>query len=199
MEKTNKSGFSTAGLVLGIIGACTSFIPIVNNLSFVMGILAIIFGVVALIKKAGKGKIIASIILGILAIAITINSQKALSESLETLSDELNKITGDNTEEILANYVDVSFGSLEVTKAQYGITDTKLTVKVTNKSSEKKSFNIHIEAIDSDGTRIDSGYVYANDLTAGQSQNFDIFTYISPDKLETMKNADFRIVEVSMY
>lgn len=72
-------------------------------------------------------------------------------------------------------------------------------VKVTNKSSETKSFNIHIEAVDSNGTRIDEGYVYANSLSSGQSQDFKIFTYVSSDKLDAMKNATFRIVEASMY
>ena len=33
MEENKKSGLGTAGLVLGIIGVCTSFIPIINNLS----------------------------------------------------------------------------------------------------------------------------------------------------------------------
>ena len=47
MEEKKKSGLSTAGLVLGIIGICTSFMPIINNLSFVMGVLAIVFGVIA--------------------------------------------------------------------------------------------------------------------------------------------------------
>ena len=45
-EEIKKSGFATAGLVLGIIGICTSFIPIVNNLSFVLGLIGILFGVV---------------------------------------------------------------------------------------------------------------------------------------------------------
>ena len=42
-EETQKSGLCTAGLVLGIVGMCTSFIPIINNLSFFLGVLAIIF------------------------------------------------------------------------------------------------------------------------------------------------------------
>lgn len=199
MEETKKSGFSTAGLVLGIIGLCTSFIPIVNNLSFVMGILAIIFGIVALVKKAGKGKVIASIILGILAIVITLNSQKALSESLETLSNDINRATGSSTEEILANYADITLGKFESKKDKYGLTDTKLKVNVKNKSSETKSFNIQIEAVSSDGSRIDSGYVMVSNLAPGQNQDFEIFQYVASDKLETMKKATFKIVEVSMY
>ncbi len=199
MEETKKSGFSTAGLVLGIIGLCTSFIPIINNLSFIMGILAIVFGIVALAKKASKGKIIASIILGILAVVITINSQQALSDSIDTLSKELDKASGKNTEEILKNDLDVSLGNLEVSKGKYGVTNTKLIVKVTNKTSETKSFNIQVEAVGTDGSRIDNSYVYANNLGAGQSQDFEIFTYISSDKLEAMKNATFKIVEASIY
>ena len=42
--ETKKSGFATAGLVLGIIGICLSFIPILNNASFFLGVLAVIFG-----------------------------------------------------------------------------------------------------------------------------------------------------------
>ncbi len=191
MEGTKKSGFSTAGLVLGIIGVCTSFIPIINNLSFVMGILAIIFGVIAFAKKDSKGKVIAVIILGIIAVAVTINSQKELSDAIGTM-------TGDKTEEILANSVDVTLGNFEVDKGQY-TTDTKLTVKVTNKTSENKSFNIQVEAVNPDGSRIMNDYVYANNLNAGQTQNFDIFKLVSSDKIDAMKNATFKVVEVSMY
>ena len=63
--KEKRSGFATAALVLGIIGICLSFIPILNNASFFLGILAVIFAIVALIKKASKGKAIAGLILGI--------------------------------------------------------------------------------------------------------------------------------------
>ena len=70
--ETKRSGLCTAGLVLGIIGLCTSFIPIINNLSFFLGVLAIIFGLLS-IKKAKKGKLVATILTGILAIAITLS------------------------------------------------------------------------------------------------------------------------------
>ncbi len=198
MEKT-KSGFGTASLVLGIIGICTSFIPIVNNLSFLLGLIGGIFAIVSLLKKASKGQAIAGIILCVLAIIITINSQKALADGLNEVSSNLNKATGASTEEILKNDVNVELGNFEVTKGSYGITNTKLTVKVTNKTSEKKSFSLHIEAVDSTGTRIDDGYVYANDLGAGQSQNFDIFTLVTSDKVDAMEKATFKIVEASMY
>nr|DAE74671.1 MAG TPA: protein of unknown function DUF4190 [Caudoviricetes sp.]DAM88606.1 MAG TPA: protein of unknown function (DUF4190) [Caudoviricetes sp.] len=199
MEEKKKSGFATAGLVLGIIGICTSFIPIVNNLSFVLGLIGAIFAIISLIKKASKGQAIAGIILCVLAIVITINSQQALSDGLNEVSANLDKATGASTEEVLANDANVELGKFEVTKGSYGITDTKLTVKVTNKTSEKKSFSFHIEAVDASGARINEDYVYANNLAAGQSQNFDIFTLVTSDKIDTMKNATFKIIEASVY
>lgn len=198
MEK-KKSGFGTASLVLGIIGVCTSFIPIINNVSFVLGLIGAIFAIISLIRKASKGQAIAGVVLCVLAIVITINSQKALSDSLNEVGADLNKATGASTEEVLKNDANVELGKFKVTKDSYGITDTKLTVKVTNKTSEKKSFNFHIEAVDANGVRINEDYVYANDLGAGQSQNFDIFTLVTSDKVDAMKKATFKIVEASMY
>lgn len=196
--ETGKSSLCTAGLVLGIIGVCTSFIPIINNLSFIMGILAVIFGLVS-IRKASKGKMIAAIILGVLAIAITLNSQKAISDSLDVLSESLDTASGENTEQVLANEVDVQIGEFEATTSEYGLNDTKLTVKVTNKTNETKSFSIQVEAVDANGSRINQDYVYANNLTAGQSQEFEIFQFVSSDKIQDMKNATFNIIEASSY
>lgn len=197
-SETQKSSLCTAGLVLGIIGVCTSFIPIINNLSFIMGILAVIFGLVS-IKKAGKGKMVATVILGILAIVITLNAQQSLSDSLDALSEDLDTASGENTEQVLANDVDVVLGDFEATTDEYGLSDTKLTVKITNKTNETKSFSIQVEAVDADGSRINQDYVYANNLTAGQSQDFDIFQFVSSDQIEAMQNATFNIVEASAY
>lgn len=199
MEEKKKSGFAIVGLVLGIIGVCTSFIPIINNLSFVLGIIGAIFAIISLIKKASKGQAVAGVILCVLAIVITINSQKALSDSLNEVSTNLDKATGASTEEVLANDANVELGEFEVIKGSYGITDTKLTVKVTNKTNEKKSFSFHIEAVDATGARIDEDYIYANDLASGQSQNFEIFTLVTSDKINEMENATFKIIEASMY
>lgn len=198
-SETNKSGFATAGLVLGIIGVCTSFIPIVNNLSFILGLIGILFAIVSLVKKASKGQAIAGIIICVLAIVITINSQQALSDSLNAVSSELDKATGNSTEQILKNDVEVSLGNFEVKKGEYGITETKLKVNVKNKTSETKSFSIQVEAVDSNGTRLATDYIYANSLGSGQNQEFKIFEYVESEKLESIKNATFKIVEVSMY
>lgn len=199
MEEKNKSGFATAGLVLGIIGVCTSFIPIVNNLSFILGLIGILFGIVSLIKKASKKTAIAAIIVCVLAMYFTVSSQKSLSDSLDEVSENLDTATGENTEDVLKNDLDVELGKFKVEEGEYGINETKLNVKVTNKKDEKVSGDIQVEAVDKDGNRIMNDYVYFNDLGAGQSQSFDIFTYIPEDDLSKVKKAEFKIVSASIY
>lgn len=199
MEEKRKSSFATAALVLGIIGICLSFIPILNNASFFLGILAVIFVIVSLIKKASKGKAIAGLILGILSVAITLSLQSSWAESLDKVSNDLDDAAGNNTEEILGSDVDVSIGAFEGSLGDYGIVDSKLPVTVTNKTSKVKSFTIQVEAVDANGSRIATDYIYANSLGANQSQDFDIFTYVSSEDLEAMQSATFNVVEVSMY
>lgn len=197
--KERKSGLATAALVLGIIGICLSFIPVLNNASFFLGIFAVIFVIVCLVKKASKGKAIAGLILGILSVVITLSLQSSWAESLDKVSNDLDNAAGNNTEEILGRDVDVSIGTFEGSLGDYGLVDSKLTVTVTNKTSETKSFSIQIEAVDANGSRIATDYIYANSLGANQSQNFDIFTYVSSDDLEAMQSATFDVAEVSMY
>lgn len=198
MKEEKKTGFSVASMVLGIIGICLSFIPIVNNVSFILGVLSVIFAIVSLVKKSGKAKAIVGLILGILSVVITLSLQNSWSKSLDDVGKDLDNMTGDNTEEILKKDVDVNIGKLNVTTDEYGYSDSELVVTVANKSKEKKSFTIHIEAVDNTGKRIDDDYVYANDLNSGQTQDFKIFTLVSSEKLEQMKSAEFKIIDVSM-
>lgn len=189
---------NVSGIVLGIIGICLSFIPILNNISFVLGILSLLFGIIALIKKHNKGKAISTIILGVLSIVITLSLQSSWSDSLDDLSNDLDNMSGENTEEVLNN-LDVEIGDFEVETNEYGFSETRLVIKITNKTSESKSFNLEIEAVAADGSRIKTDYIYASNLAANQSQEFEIFTYVEDDKLEQMQSAKFNIIEASMY
>lgn len=197
MEK-KKSGLATAGMVLGIIAICTSFLPIINNASFIMGAIAATFGLVALLKKVNNGKTISAIVLGILAIIITLSLQSSWSDSLDDLSDELDNMTGANTQEVLKK-VNVSIEKFTVTEDKYGLTDTKLPVTITNLTNERKSFDFEIEAVDDNGNRIDTDTIYIGNLAAGQSQTINAFEYVSSDDLNAMKTAKFNIIEASMY
>ena len=78
-----KSGLATAGLVLGIIGICISFIPLMFYISFVLGALSIIFGGISIAKKTSKGKAIAALVLGILTVVLSFSMMSAVDKAVD--------------------------------------------------------------------------------------------------------------------
>lgn len=198
-KSVNKSGFAVAALVLGIVGIVFSFIPIINNGAFVLGVLAAIFGIISLAKKASKGKAIAGLVLGILAIVITLVMQSAFSSALDDTSKKLDKATGNSTNEVLKKEVNVTLGTFEAKKDEYGIVSTKLPITVKNITDKKHSYSIHIEAVDANGKRIADDYVNVNDLGGNQSQDFKAFEAVEEEKVESLKKAQFKIIEASSY
>ncbi len=82
------SAMAIAGLVLGIIGLLTSFLPIINNLSFILGILGLVFAAVGMTgclrgKRTGKGMAIAALVLNILTVVVVLASQAAMSAAID--------------------------------------------------------------------------------------------------------------------
>lgn len=204
-DEKETTGFATAALVLSIIGVVLSFIPLINNAAFVLGALALIFAIVALAKKKSIAMAIVSLVLAVAAMGITIAMQKSISDAFDKAGEEINKageemqqsaddMSGKNTEDVLKNDVQVDLGEFAATQDEYGFGSSKLVVTVTNKTAEKKSFTIQIEAVDADGKRIVEDTIYANDLGAGQSQDFEAFTLVQPTDFDALKAAEFKIV-----
>ena len=115
------------------------------------------------IKKGTGVSVILLIVLGAIMFVADINETTSY---VDEISKDMDNATGENTEEVLKN-VDIDMGSFEVITDEYGFSETKLVVNVTNKANERKSYNIEIEAVATDGSRIDIDYIYANNLGAG--------------------------------
>lgn len=99
-----KSGLATAGMVVGIIGICLSPLPIINNVAFILGALALIFGLVGIAqtkdgKKSGRGKAITGVVLGILSVAIVIMTQQAFSSAIDKATSSNDSSSTQTTEE----------------------------------------------------------------------------------------------------
>ncbi len=105
------SGLGVSALVLGIIGIVFSFVPIINNICIVLGVLAIIFSGCSLRstgkkgKKRGRGMVITGLILGILSIVITLSMQASFSASLDKATESMDKASKkmDNMAKGIAN------------------------------------------------------------------------------------------------
>jgi hypothetical protein len=67
VKKSESKGFGIAALVLGLVGVVLLWLPYVN---IICAILAIIFGILAIVKTTSKGLGIAGLVLGAVVILI---------------------------------------------------------------------------------------------------------------------------------
>lgn len=152
MEEKKKSGFATAGLVLGIIAICFSFIPVVSYVSFILGALAIIFSIVALVKKASKGMAIAGLIVAIIAVYMAYSMHKGLETAVNEISNALDTSKSETLEYNQGDAATLGDGVIKVTKVEKsqgndwdkpksGKEFVIITVSIENKGKNKLSYN----------------------------------------------------------
>ena len=94
IQSKGTSGLSITSLVLGILAILTSFLPIINNGSFFLALLGLIFAIAGFIatgkgKKSGRGLAIAGLVLNILSIAIVLFTQSMYSAAIDSAVEEL--------------------------------------------------------------------------------------------------------------
>lgn len=92
--KPPMSAMAVVALVLGAIAILTSFLPIINNFSFLLAILGIIFAVIGIAgtatgKKGGKGLAVAGLIINVLAFVVVIATQMLFSAALDSAVDSM--------------------------------------------------------------------------------------------------------------
>ncbi|MDQ3449380.1 MAG: DUF4190 domain-containing protein, partial [Actinomycetota bacterium] len=67
-----RTGMAITSLVLGIIAFLLAWFPIGSYLAVLLALLSVIFGIIAIRRPAGKGMAVAGLILGGLALVISI-------------------------------------------------------------------------------------------------------------------------------
>ena len=193
-NEQKKSGLVTAGLVIGIIGLVLSAVPLINNFAAILGALAIIFGIIGIAgaKKrdgAGRGMSIAVLIIGVVCVGIVLASQAmygTINDAGKAIQDSVDTSSGKKTDELLKNDVNIEIGKFSATADEYGINKTSLSVKVTNKNTETKSYTVKVEAVDASGTRLAEDTIYANDLKSNGSGSYEAFKYVEAGKVDSI-------------
>lgn len=89
------SGLAIAALILGIIAIVTAFIPIVNNVSFFIAIIDVVLAIIGIVatkngQRGGRGMAVAGLVMGVLAIVVTLAVQAACSATLDQASQAMN-------------------------------------------------------------------------------------------------------------
>lgn len=74
----NHNGAATVALVLSIFALCLCLIPWINNLAIVLGGIAVIIVFFQSSNYNGRKRAISAIIIGILAITLTVNYQSII-------------------------------------------------------------------------------------------------------------------------
>lgn len=84
----SRSGMAIAALVLGIVALAMSWMPIVNNLAFIVALVGLVLGIVGIVGcsrkgKAGRGLAIAGVVLSVVAAVVVLATQAAYTAAID--------------------------------------------------------------------------------------------------------------------
>ena len=130
-DEKRQSALGVASMVLGIIAIVISFAPFINIVILPLAIIAILFGILTLIRRSVKKSFaISGIILSIIAIVIAFSITLFAITMTERSGRELERIARESKER----------KKYEVTNVELKVdeTSTKVTGKIKNLSGEKK-------------------------------------------------------------
>ena len=188
------SGFAIAGLVLGILAAVSSWIPVINNFSFILAAIGMIFAIVGVVgtvrgKKAGKGIAIAALVLAM---------QSAMSAAIDDATSGLV-----STEDVTVQQqegTDTDAGADPTDQQAYAIADVQMTgddysVTIsgtfTNNSDAEVSYvQVSYRLLDAEGAQIGTAYANTNNLPAGGTWKFEAMGFEPLSSVASYELAD---------
>ena len=146
-------------------------------------------------RKSNTGLVIGLLAaVGIVGFVIFVAPIAFFAKMTDELNESIAHGSGAQTEQILESELEVTFGDYVRTDSKYYVSG-KLPVTFRNKSNERATFNVHIEALDANGDRIAEDSVFVESLAPGQSTTKDVFTFT--DDVEAADSAEsFRVASV---
>ena len=166
-----KSGLATAGMVLGIIAVPGAWIPFLNIVSIILGALALIFGIISLVKKTGGGKAIAAVVLGafavVLGIYMTVVATNAINEAVKSNGNQATQTTADGKPKLTLDE------GWAIDKSNQYM--TKVNGYVSNNSDQAINGYIQItfSALDANGANVGDCLANANTVDANGKWKFE--------------------------
>ncbi len=197
------SGMAIAGLVLGILAAVSSWIPIINNFSFILAVIGLVFAIVGVVgtvrgKKAGKGIAIAALVINLVAAGIVLAMQSAMSAAIDDATSGLV-----STEDVTVQQqegTDVDAGTDSADQQAYAISDVQMTgddysVTIsgtfTNNSDAEVSYvQVSYRLLDAEGAQIGTAYANTNNLPAGGTWKFEAMGFEPLSSVASYELAD---------
>ena len=171
-EMLPMSAMGITGLVLGVLALATSALPIINNFSFILALLGIVFAIIGVVatvrrKKRGKGLAIAALALNVIALIVVLATQSMYSAAIDeamsgpSATGSTDVAVSDSTEKntsAAADYSNMAVGaavelsnglSVRVDSVQTGLANyngssiTGIAVTYVNNGTSEASFNLY--------------------------------------------------------
>lgn len=194
-------------LVLAVVALALSFVPLIKYIAVLFAIVVLVLATrefsrqdpAARIRIKGKdvrdqrfcriGRFLA-----VLAIfSVVASSLWAMKED----RDARIKGSGSGTDLVLKQDLSVKFGTFVVGEDAVGAQTRALPVYVENKAGGTCSFEFQVEALDSEGRRIDGQLMFAAKVKGGEEREMQAFGYVDAETTEELKTANFRIAEAT--
>lgn len=197
------SGFAIAGLVLGILAAVSSWIPVINNFSFILAAIGMIFAIVGVVgtvrgKKAGKGIAIAALVINLVAAGIVLAMQSAMSAAIDDATSGL--VSTEDVSVQQQEGTDTDAGADPTDQQAYAIADVQMTgddysVTIsgtfTNNSDAEVSYvQVSYRLLDAEGAQIGTAYANTNNLPAGGTWKFEAMGFEPLSSVASYELAD---------
>ena len=188
------SGMAIAGLVLGILAAVSSWIPIINNFSFILAVIGLVFAIVGVVgtvrgKKAGKGIAIAALVINLVAAGIVLAMQSAMSAAIDDATSGLV-----STEDVTVQQqegTDVDAGTDSADQQAYAISSVTISGTFTNNSDAEVSYvQVSYRLLDAEGAQIGTAYANTNNLPAGGTWKFEAMGFEPLSSVASYELAD---------
>ncbi|WP_052037829.1 hypothetical protein [Leuconostoc mesenteroides] len=199
---------SIIAIVIGIIALISSWMPFVNNGSFAIAIVSLVMGIIGMLMNLKNKKLLSlvAIVISSISIAVVIVTQSSYSSALENASKESdkavkkseNKTNGNNTDKYLKN-MDINIGQLQTNDDGYGNIDTKMEVSIKNTSSKKINYSVTVQAYSSNTEKLGDPEYIEVELQPDESIQKTIFEYLPQDKVQSYKDATYKISKVQDY
>lgn len=168
-NEKRQSALGITSMILGIIAIIISFVPFLNIISLPTAIIAIVFGIITVIRiSVKKAFAISGIILSVLAIVIAFSITIFAINMLDKSGKELDRIAKESLERT----------KIDVTNVEIKIDEnsTKVTGKIKNISGEKKEvITIVVPVVDKDtGKLIIDLYGVSRNLDVNGIWDFEV-------------------------
>lgn len=136
VEDKRKNGLGVAALVVGIVAAVFSMIPLIGMVAFFLGPVAIILGVIAFfLKNRKKGMAITGVILGVVSLVVAGMVTAGVSAAAKSIDESINA-------EHTVEYVVTTSGPATVSYWTPGGSSQEDITADWKKSITSKEFNI---------------------------------------------------------